>query len=135
MARPTSAQICIGTLAVVLVTVAALAFTGTDSVPAISVLVVGVLLLATTATALAIGRPRRAAAPRPPGGASEGTAPEAAPGRRRRAGRTSRAGAGCPASGPAATGARRWSRRPHATEPAPSRHGAGQGVRRGLRRC
>jgi hypothetical protein len=58
MARATPAQICSGTLAVVVVTVAALAFSGTNSVPAISVLVVGILLLATVATALAVTRPR-----------------------------------------------------------------------------
>ncbi|MCD0485118.1 hypothetical protein LO771_22720 [Streptacidiphilus sp. ASG 303] len=81
MPRPTPAQICWGTLAVVSATAVLLAVSGADSVPAVTVLVVFGLALGTLATALLV--PGRA--PRDSRDVAPGAVPGAAhgvPGRR-----------------------------------------------------
>jgi hypothetical protein len=80
MPRPTPAQICYGTLAVVVATIALLAASGTSGVVGVTVLVVAGLALGTLATALAMTAPARRRAARQGGrivaSGSGGTGPD-----------------------------------------------------------
>ncbi|MCX5212689.1 hypothetical protein OG689_25970 [Kitasatospora sp. NBC_00240] len=65
MPRPTVAQICTGTLTVVVATVALLSVSGVTGALEIAVVVAVALALGTLATALSMAGRRRPAAPRP----------------------------------------------------------------------